>query len=111
VKVRGAAAAWLWPEAFEEVLVGVGRVELDQLDRAVVGQVAGQFAGEVSLAGPGRPVQDDLLALPEQVGDLYQFCLVRQQAFGEIESDRVDSYGPSPLPAGGRSVPGRPSAS
>ena len=77
---QGSAAAWLWPEALEEVLVGVGRVELDELDRAVVGQVAGQLAGEVGLAGPGRPVQDDLLALPEQVGDLHQFCLVHQQA-------------------------------
>jgi len=85
-----SAATWFGPEAFEEVLVGVGRVELDELNRAVVGQVTGQFAGEVSLAGPGRPIEDDLLALPEQIGDLHQFCLVHQQAFGEIGSDRVE---------------------
>ena len=66
-------------------------MELDELDRAVVGQVAGQFAGEVGLAGPGRPVQDDLLALPEQVRDLGQFGLVYQQVLGEFRGDRVES--------------------
>ena len=70
VKVSVPLAAGLGPEALEEVLVGVGGVELDELDRAVLGEVAGQLAGQVGLAGAGRAVEDDLLALPEQVGDL-----------------------------------------
>jgi len=56
--------------SLEEVLVRVRRVELDELDRAVVGQVPGQLAGEVSLASARRPVQDDLPALPQQIDDL-----------------------------------------
>ena len=46
------------PEALEEVLVGVRRVELDELDPlvgGVAGQLGGKVLGKVGLAGPGGP--------------------------------------------------------
>ena len=87
---QGSAPARLRPVALEEVLVGVGRVELDELDRAVFGQVAGQLARQVGLAGSRRPVEDDLLLFPEQVRDLRQFGLIHEQVSGELRGDRVE---------------------
>jgi hypothetical protein len=67
---QAAVAAGGGPEPLEEVLVRVRRVELDELDRPVFGQVPGETGGQVGLARARRPVEDDLLALREQVPDL-----------------------------------------
>ena len=50
-----------WPVALDEVLVGVGRVELDEphLTRGP-GQAGRQFPGSIGLASAGRTLEDDL---------------------------------------------------
>jgi hypothetical protein len=63
-------------------------VELDELDRAVGGQLPGQPGGQEGRARARRPVEDDLLALPEQVGDLLQLGLADEEV-----GDRFDGHG------------------
>jgi hypothetical protein len=55
-------------ETFEEVLVGVGRMELDELHRARPAEMFGELASKVCLPGARRAVEDYLFALPQQVG-------------------------------------------
>lgn len=59
-------------EALEEVLVGVGRVELHQLHPVGARQMPGQGAGQICLPGTGRPVEHQLPLLLELLGRLDQ---------------------------------------
>lgn len=75
--------------ARDEVLVRRARVELHQrhalaLERTGVGLEASQSLGQVGLPGAGRTVEDDLLAVGEQVDPLLQEGLVHVQTFGQL---------------------------
>ena len=63
--LEGEAACLGGSEALDEVLVGVGLVELDHLDGAVVlvaDEAPGDPAGDEGLAGAGRALEDEILA-------------------------------------------------
>ena len=61
------------PVALEEVLVGVRRVELHELDvRPVRPGAAASSLGDVGLSGPGRPVEDQLRPVPQQLDAFLQ---------------------------------------
>ena len=82
------------PVALEEVLVGVGGVELDQLDAFVSGvirQLRGQVLGQVGLAGARRAVQDQLAVLLQQVRDLLQRFEVHVQGRRELRRQRAEA--------------------
>ena len=74
-------------KTLEEVLVAVGRVELDELHRARPAEVFGELPSKVCLPGARWTVENQLLALPQQVGLFLQPRLVDQQFVGQ---DLVD---------------------
>lgn len=55
-------------EAFEEILVAVGRVELHNGDVIRAGEMPSQRLRDVRLPGTGRPVEDQLRAITQQIG-------------------------------------------
>ena len=60
-------------EAFEEVLVGVGRVELHQPDATrILHQMLCENLCDIGLPGARRSVQHDLLAHLDKIHDLLQ---------------------------------------
>src|SRR3954467_15660534 len=79
----------LAPAALEEVLVGVGRRELDEPPRAAVGgDVLADRLGDVRLAGARRPVEDELALLLEETKRLLQPRQREQQLLGERRGGR-----------------------
>lgn len=75
-------------KSLEEVLVGVARMELHQLDPArVARQMACECPGQVGPPGARRPVEDQLTALEQQVGLLLQPLAVDQQLLRQLVGD------------------------
>ena len=60
-------------EALHEVLVGVGRVELDERDSLIgTGEMTRQFLRDVGLARARRPLKDDLEFVFEEGLDVFE---------------------------------------
>src|SRR5262249_43652867 len=59
-----------WPEPFDEVLVRVGRVELDELHGVAISEVVGELDGHIRLPCTGWSVEDDLPFVIQEVDDL-----------------------------------------
>ena len=77
---EGPLAQQRGAETLHEVLVGVGRVELDQphpIRRP--GEAFGQLPRDIGLAGPGRPLKDYLALVLEQLLDLAKGADVEQK--------------------------------
>ena len=69
---------------FDEVLVGVGWVELDDLEvAAVLSTVLGDALGDVGLAGAGRALEDRLPLVLQAGDDLLQMFGVPEEALGQ----------------------------
>ena len=66
-------AVFSGPPAFDEVLIGVGGVELDELDPVLgPGKPVGEFERYPGLSRSGRPVEDGLRPVAEQLDDLLE---------------------------------------
>ena len=71
-------------EALDEVLVGVGGVELDETDSfRRPGEAQRQLPRDVGLARAGRPLKDDLTLVLEQLLDRAQVPQVEEQRLGD----------------------------
>ena len=58
------------PVAFDEILIGIGGVKLDDFKVAAVKlALLGDFASNVGLTGARRPVEDDLAFFLQVVDD------------------------------------------
>ena len=79
---QGEAARFIGPVALDEVLVGIGLVELDHLDRGVVlpsREAPGDAAGDKGLADSGRPLEDEVLPAPDRGDDAAKRVLAQEQ--------------------------------
>ena len=71
-------------EALDEVLVGVGGVELDETDSfRRPGEAQRQLPRDVGLARAGRPLKDDLTLVLEQLLDRAQVPQVEELRLGD----------------------------
>ena len=72
------------PEPLDEVLIGIGWVELhDLVAAAVLLTPLGDALGHIGLAGARRPLKDRLSLILQPVNDLLQLAWLPQKLLGQ----------------------------